>query len=151
MSRTVAVPGWKRPRGYSNGVAARGELVFVAGQVGWDAQERIVSETFVPQFAQAMENVRAVLDAAGAKPEHLVRVTIYVTDRSMYERDAAAVGQEWRRVLGKVYPAMTLVEVAGLLEHGALVEVEATAVIPEQTSHVSAERTKGQRQGSTPS
>jgi enamine deaminase RidA (YjgF/YER057c/UK114 family) len=131
MSRTVAVPGWKRPRGYSNGVAARGELVFVAGQVGWDAEERIVSDAFAPQFAQAIANVRAVLDAAGAKPEHLVRVTVYVTDRSMYERDAAAVGQEWRRVLGRVFPAMTLVEVAGLLERGALVEVEATAVIPD--------------------
>lgn len=129
MSRTIAVPGWKRPRGYSNGVAAHGELLFIAGQVGWDAEERMVSDRFVPQFAQAIENVRAVLDAAGANPEHLVRVTIYVTDKSMYEKDAAAVGQEWRRVLGKVYPAMTLVEVARLLERGALVEVEATAVI----------------------
>ena len=130
MSRIIDVPGWKRPRGYSNAVAARGELVFVAGQVGWDAEERMVSDGFVPQFAQALENVRAVLEAAGAKPEHLVRVTVYVTDRSAYQEEMASVGAEWRRVLGRVYPAMTLVEVSRLLEHGALVEVEATAVIP---------------------
>lgn len=132
MSRTVVVPGWKRPRGYANGIAARGELLFIAGQVGWDADEQMVSDAFVPQFAQALENVRAVLEAAGAKPEHLVRVTLYVTDKDVYEREAQSIGQEWRRVLGKVYPAMTLVEVSRLLEHGALVEVEATAVIPEQ-------------------
>jgi enamine deaminase RidA (YjgF/YER057c/UK114 family) len=131
MSRIVEVPGWKRPRGYSNGVVARGQLLFVAGQVGWDPDERMVPGGFVPQLARALENVRAVLEAGGARPEHLARVTLYVTDRSMYEREAARVGEEWRRVLGRVYPAMTLVEVAGLLEPGALVEVEATAVIPD--------------------
>jgi enamine deaminase RidA (YjgF/YER057c/UK114 family) len=130
MSRIIEVPGWKRPRGYSNGIAARGELVFVAGQVGWDAEERMVSDAFVPQLRQALENVRAILEAAGARPEHLVRVTLYVTDKDTYEREAASVGEEWRRVLGRVYPAMTLVEVSRLLEKGALVEVEATAVIP---------------------
>lgn len=130
-SRTIVVPGWKRPRGYSNGIAARGELLFIAGQVGWDAEETMVSDAFVPQFARALENVRAVLDAAGAKPEHLVRVTVYVTDKDLYERETSSLGQEWRRVLGKVYPAMTLVEVSRLLERGALVEVEGTAVIPE--------------------
>lgn len=132
MSRTIVVPGWKRPRGYSNGIAARGELLFIAGQVGWDAEEKMVSDAFVPQFARALENVRAVLDAAGSKPGHLVRVTVYVTDKDLYERETPSLGQEWRRVLGKVYPAMTLVEVSRLLERGALVEVEATAVIPEQ-------------------
>ena len=130
MSRIIEVPGWKRPSGYSNGIAARGELVFVAGQVGWDAEERLVSDAFLPQFPQALENVRAVLEAAGAKPEHLVRVTVYVTEKAPYRRELAAVGAAWRRVLGRVYPAMTLVEVAALLEEGALVEVEATAVIP---------------------
>ena len=130
MSRIVEVPGWKRPRGYSNGIMARGELVFVAGQVGWDSQEKIVSEAFVPQFARALENVRAVLEAAGARPEHLVRVTVYVTDKAAYLSETAAVGAEWRRVLGRVFPAMTLVQVAGLIEEGALVEIEATAVIP---------------------
>ncbi len=131
MARVIEVPGWKRPRGYANGIAARGELLFIAGQVGWDGEERMVSDAFVPQFARALENVRAVLEAAGARPEHLARVTVYVTDKDVYEREAASVGQEWRRVLGRVYPAMTLVEVSRLLEKGALVEVEATAVLPE--------------------
>ncbi len=132
MSRVIEVPGWNRPRGYSNGVAARGELLFIAGQVGWDGEERMVSDAFVPQFARALENVRAVLEAGGAQPQHLVRVTVYVTDKDVYERNAADVGREWRRVLGRVYPAMTLVEVSRLLEKGALVEVEATAVIPDE-------------------
>ncbi len=133
MSRIIEVPGWKRPRGYSNGIVARGQLLFIAGQVGWDAEEKMVSDAFVPQFAKALENVRAVLDAAGARPEHLARVTVYVTDKEVYEREAATVGQEWRRVLGRTYPAMTLVEVSRLLEKRALVEIEATAVIPEPT------------------
>ncbi len=132
MPRVIEVSGWKRPRGYSNGIAAQGELVFIAGQVGWDAEERMVSTEFVPQFAQALKNVVAVLASAGARPEHLVRVTVYVTDKDAYERDAAKVGEEWRRVLGRVYPAMTLVEVSRLLEQGAMVEVEATAVIPRE-------------------
>lgn len=130
MARTIEVPGWKRPSGYSNGVAARGELLFVAGQVAWDENERMVSPDFVPQFARALENVKAILDAAGARPEHLVRVTVYVTDVREYAAATRAVGAEWRRVLGKVFPAMTLVQVAALLEEGAKVEVEATAVIP---------------------
>ena len=132
MPRTIAVPGWKRPRGYSSGVAAKGELVFVAGQVGWDAEERLVSTEFLPQLARALENVKAVLDAAGALPEHLTRVTLYLTDAREYLAAAAAVGAEWRRVLGKVFPAMTAIQVAALLEEGAKVEIEATAVIPER-------------------
>lgn len=132
MPRTIEVPGWKRPPGYANGVAARGELVFVAGQVGWDPEERLVSPEFVPQLARALENVKAVLAAGGAKPEHLVRVTIYVTDTREYLAARREVGAEWRRVLGKVFPAMTLVQVAALLEEGAKVEVEATAVVPER-------------------
>ncbi len=130
MPRTIEVPGWRRPSGYANGVTARGELVFVAGQVGWDPEERLVSPEFVPQFARALENVKAVLAAAGAAPEHLVRVTVYVTDTRDYVAARQVVGAEWRRVLGKVFPAMTLVQVAALLEEGARVEVEATAVIP---------------------
>jgi enamine deaminase RidA (YjgF/YER057c/UK114 family) len=130
MSRTIEVPGWRRPRGYSSGIAARGELVFVAGQVGWDAEERLVSREFLPQLARALENVKAVLEAGGAKPEHLARVTIYVTDTRDYLAQSKAVGEAWRRVLGKVFPAMTLVQVAALLEDGARVEIEATAVIP---------------------
>lgn len=130
MHRTIEVPGWKRPRGYSSGIAAKGELLFVAGQVGWDAEERLVSSEFVPQFARALENVKAVLEAAGARPEHLTRVTLYLTDARDYLTNAQAVGVEWRRILGKVYPAMTGIQVAALLEAGARVEIEATAVIP---------------------
>ena len=86
MSRSVVeVPGWKRPRGYANGIVATGRMVFVAGQIGWDAEEKLVSDDFAAQFGKALENVRAVLDAAGAKPEHLARVTIYVTDKTVYK------------------------------------------------------------------
>ncbi len=130
MSRSIDVPGWKRPRGYSNGVVAKGEILFVAGQIGWDHEEKLVSDEFLPQFSKALENVKAVLDAAGAKPEHLARVTIYVTDKTVYLAAAAQIGDEWRRILGKVFPAMALLQVADLLEDGALVEIEATAVIP---------------------
>lgn len=130
MSRSIDVPGWKRPRGYSNGIVAKGEILFVAGQIGWDHEEKLVSDEFLPQFSKALENVKAVLDAAGAKPEHLARVTIYVTDKTVYLAAAAQIGDEWRRILGKVFPAMALLQVADLLEDGALVEIEATAVIP---------------------
>ena len=130
MSRSIDVPGWKRPRGYSNGIVTKGEILFVAGQIGWDHEEKLVSDEFLPQFSKALENVKAVLDAAGAKPEHLARVTIYVTDKTVYLAAAAQIGDEWRRILGKVFPAMALLQVADLLEDGALVEIEATAVIP---------------------
>jgi enamine deaminase RidA (YjgF/YER057c/UK114 family) len=130
MSRSVEVPGWPRPRGYSNAIAARGETIFLAGQIGWGIDGKLVSDEFVPQFEKALENVRAVLDASGDKPEHVVRVTIYVTDKTVYAASTAKVGDAWRRLLGKVFPAMTLVQVADLLEEGALVEIEATAVIP---------------------
>ncbi len=127
--RIVEVPGWKRPSGYANGVVAKGEVLFIAGQIGWDADEKLVSEEFVPQFAKALENVKAVLDAANATPERLARVTIYVTDKTVYRAHAREIGEHWRRVLGKVFPAMSLVQVADLLEEGALVEIEATAVL----------------------
>ena len=126
----VELPGFPRPSGYSNGVVAKGELLFIAGQIGWDAEQKLVSDELVPQFGRALENIKAVLDAAGAKPENLVRVTIYVTDKTVYRAATAKIGEEWRRVLGKIFPAMSLVQVADLLEDGALVEVEATAVIP---------------------
>ncbi|HIG85552.1 MAG TPA: RidA family protein [Planctomycetes bacterium] len=123
--------GWPRPSGYSNGVlvADAGSLLFIAGQVGWDIQERM-KEGFLPQFRQALENISAVLEEAGGKPEHLVRVTIYVTDRAAYMGVLAEVGVAWRAVLGEVWPAMSLVEVQGLLEQGAVLEIEATAALP---------------------
>ena len=130
MSRIVQPDGWKRPRGYSNGVAARGEQIFVAGQIGWNEREELVSADFVEQTAQALRNVVAVLEAAGASAEHLVRMTWYVTDKREYASRAKEIGEAYREIIGAVYPAMTLVQVADLLEDGAKVEIEATAIVP---------------------
>jgi enamine deaminase RidA (YjgF/YER057c/UK114 family) len=129
----VQPSGWKAPRGYSNGVAVHGasKLVFVAGQIGWDAEQKIVgARDFAAQFARALENVVAVVRAAGGEPQHLVRLTIYVTDKRQYLAATGAIGTAWRAQLGKHFPAMALVEVAGLLEPDALVEIEATAALP---------------------
>ena len=128
--KTIQPDGWPRPKGYSNGVVAEGKLLFIAGQIGWDASEKLVSDELAPQFEKALENVKAVLTAAGGAPEHLARVTIYVTDKTEYRENTRKIGEAWRRVLGSVYPAMSLVQVADLLEDGALVEIEATAVLP---------------------
>ncbi len=124
-------PGWKRPRGYSNGVAARGRLIFVAGQVGWNADERFESADLVGQARQALRNVVAVLAAAGARPEHVCRMTWYLADRHEYAASLEALGAVYREVMGRAFPAMTAVEVAGFVEEGARVEIEATAVIPD--------------------
>lgn len=124
-------PGWKRPKGYSNGVAASGRLVFVAGQVGWNADERFESDVFADQFRQALINVVAVLHEAGAGPEHLVRMTMYFTDKREYLDQLAAVGAAYRATIGRNYPAMAAVEVSALMEDRARVEIEATAVVPE--------------------
>lgn len=122
-----------KPKGYSNGVlAAPGRVLFIAGQVGWDGEQRIVSESFVAQFDQALSNVVAVLTAAGGRPEHICRMTMYVADKEEYAREVREVGARYRARMGKNYPAMSLVEVSALLEEGAKVELEATAVIPEQ-------------------
>ena len=129
--KLVQPEGWPRPKGYSNGVLAEGKVLFIAGQIGWDTNEKLVSDELVPQFAKALENVAAVLAAAGGKPEQLARVTIYVTDKTEYKRCTHAIGEAWRRVLGKVFPAMSLVQVADLLEDGALVEIEGLAVLPD--------------------
>lgn len=121
---------WAAPKGFANGIAAEGRLVFVAGQVGWNAGQQFESDDFVAQVEQALANIVAVLGEAGAKPEHLVRLTWYVTDRREYLARLRDVGQAYRRVIGRHYPAMTLVQVAALLEGRAKVEIEATAVIP---------------------
>lgn len=122
--------GWLPPQGYSNGVAATpGRLLFVAGQIGWDAQHRLVSELLVGQFRQALVNVLSVVRAAGGRPTNIARLTIYVTDRSAYVGARKQLGRDWRDLMGTHYPAMTLLEVKGLLEPGALVELEATAVL----------------------
>jgi enamine deaminase RidA (YjgF/YER057c/UK114 family) len=122
--------GWPRPVGYANGVVARGRLVFVAGQVGWDTTGRLAGG-LVPQVQQALENIVAVLRAGGAEPRHLVRLTWYVLDREAYRSARAEIGRVYREVIGPTYPAMALVQVAGLLEDRALVEIEATAVVPD--------------------
>jgi len=122
-------PGWARPRGYSNGVVADGRQVFVAGQIGWDAQQRIVSDDFAAQVRQALANVVAVLACAGAKPEHIARMTWYVTSRDEYNAALTDIGAVYREIMGRHYPAMSVIVVAGLLESRAKVEIEATAVV----------------------
>lgn len=129
-ARTILPPGWPRPKGYSNGVAARGEVLAIAGMIGWDAQERLVSPEFLPQFRQALDNVRAVVEAAGGAPEHIISLTIYVTDKQLYCAALAEVGAAYRAVLGRTFPTMALVQVADLLEPGALVEIQGLAVLP---------------------
>ncbi len=128
---TLQPPGWKRPRGYANGVVARGRLVFVAGQVGWNAEERFETEDFVGQARQALRNVLAVLAEAGAGPEHICRMTWYVADRHEYAASLGELGVAYREVVGKHFPAMTAVQVAGFVEEGAKLEIEVSAVIPD--------------------
>lgn len=123
---------WKRPSGFANGVVAEGRLFFVAGQIGWDPQQHLVSDDFAPQAVQALRNIETILQSGGARPEHVVRMTWYVTDKHAYNGAVQVVGAAYREMFGTHYPAMTLVEVADLLEEGALVEIEATAVIPNQ-------------------
>jgi enamine deaminase RidA (YjgF/YER057c/UK114 family) len=130
MPRTVEVPGWPRPRGYANGMAARGELLAIAGEIGWDEHEQIVADEFAPQFRQALANVVAVVEAAGGKPSDLISLTLYVTDKREYLAAIAEVGQIYRAVLGKHFPTMALVEVAALLEDRAKVEIQGLAVLP---------------------
>ncbi len=129
---TVEPAGWKTPRGYSNGilVPAGAQLLFVAGQIGWDAEQRLVSGDLVGQFEQALANVIQVVHAAGGWPDQIARLTIYVVDRQAYLQSTRALGEVYRRLMGNHYPAMSLVEVSALLEEGALVEIEATAAIP---------------------
>jgi enamine deaminase RidA (YjgF/YER057c/UK114 family) len=124
-------PGWPQPRGYSNGVAARGTIVAVAGQVGWDGQCRFQSDDFAAQTRQALANVVAVLAEAGARPEHIVRMTWYVTSKAEYLAAGKAVGAAYREIIGRHYPPMTAVEVSALIEDRAKVEIEVTAVIPD--------------------
>lgn len=118
-----------RPRGYSHGMKGSGQVLFVAGQVGWDREGRIVSGDFVEQFAQALDNVLQVVKAAGGGPESVARMVAYVTDKDEYRRCAKGLGEAWRRRMGRHYPAMVLVEVKALLEDGAKVELEATAIL----------------------
>ncbi len=131
MSHRLLQPaGWPRPRGYANGVSATGRTIFVAGQIGWDEQQRLAGDDLVSQARQALRNIVAVLAEDDARPEHLVRLTWYVTDRAAYLHASAALGAAYRDVIGRHFPAMTAVEVSALMEPGAVVEIEATAVVP---------------------
>lgn len=124
-------PGWKAPKGYANGIAARGTLVFVGGQIGWNAQQEFTTDDFVGQVRQALANVKAVLAEAGARPDDIVRMTWYVTDRDEYLSGLRELGAAYREVIGRHFPAMTAVEVSALVEPRAKVEIEATAVIAD--------------------
>lgn len=132
MKNTLLQPeGWVTPKGYANGMAARGTMVFTGGQIGWNAQQQFESDDFIAQTKQTLLNVRAVLEAGGAGPEHLVRLTWYVTDRNEYNSRLKELGAVYREVLGKNFPAMACLQVAGLMEERAKVEIEATAVVPD--------------------
>jgi enamine deaminase RidA (YjgF/YER057c/UK114 family) len=131
MKQVLHPAKWAPPIGYSNGLAATpGRLVFVAGQIGWNAEQRFETSDLAAQFAQALENIVAVLAEAGANPEHICRMTAYCTDKTEYLQARPEIGRAWRRVIGKHFPAMTMVFVTGLLDEGARIELEATAVIP---------------------
>ena len=124
---------WRPTRGFSSGVAVSGRQVFVAGQIGWDANQEIVADDLVAQVEQALRNIVEVLAEADARPEHVVRLTWYVTDRQEYLARSSDVGHAYRRVMGRHFPAMTLVQVVALVEDRAKVEIEATAVVPTST------------------
>jgi len=135
-ARVLLPPGWAAPVGYADGIAVTpGRIVFVAGQVGWDAQHVFRSEELVPQFAQALENIVAVLAEANALPRHICRMTGYCTDKPAYLAGRRELGAIWRRLIGRHYPAMTMIFVSDLLDAPGKIELEATAVIPaEETS-----------------
>ena len=123
--------GWVAPKGYSNGIAARGRSVVIGGQIGWDSQCRFHTSDFAEQAKQALQNIVAVLGEAGGRPEHIIRMTWYVIDKREYLAAYPQLGVAYREVIGRTFPAMTAVQVAGLMEDAARVEIEATAVIPD--------------------
>jgi enamine deaminase RidA (YjgF/YER057c/UK114 family) len=127
--KVLQPPGWPRPKGYSNGIAARGEMVFLAGIVGWDSAGRFPSG-LVAQFRQALENIVTILAEADARPEHIVRMTWFITSRDDYVAHAREIGAAYREIIGRHFPAMAVVQVVALMEAEAEVEIEATAVLP---------------------
>ena len=132
MSHKILQPDtWPRPRGYANGVAARGRQLFIAGQIGWNERGELAGSDLATQARQALRNIVTILVAGGAKPEHLVRLTWFVTNRQAYLDAAKPLGEAYREVIGAHFPAMTAVEVSALMEPGAVVEIEATAVVPD--------------------
>jgi enamine deaminase RidA (YjgF/YER057c/UK114 family) len=132
---TLQPAEWPRPKGYANGMAARGRMIFISGQIGWDERGEFTSDSLNEQVKQALRNIVRVLKEANAQPRHLVRLTWYVLSREAYVREAREIGTGYREVIGKHFPAMSVVEVRGLVEQRALVEIEATAVIPDDEAH----------------
>jgi enamine deaminase RidA (YjgF/YER057c/UK114 family) len=130
FAEVVHPEGWPRPSGYANGVIAEGRFLAISGQIGWNERNELVADDFLEQARQALQNIVAVLRAAGGGPEHLIRLTWYITDKAEYRDSLRALGQSYREIVGEHYPAMALVQVAALLEEGAKVEIEATAVLP---------------------
>jgi enamine deaminase RidA (YjgF/YER057c/UK114 family) len=131
IHRILLPGGWPRPKGYANGIAAKGRFVLTGGVVGWDADERFVEDTLAGQFRQILLNTLAILAEGGAGPEHVVRMTWYVTSVADYRESLAEIGAAWREHMGRNYPAMAVVEVAALVEPAARIEIETTAVVPE--------------------
>jgi enamine deaminase RidA (YjgF/YER057c/UK114 family) len=128
--QSLLPPGWNRPRGYANGISASGRMIFTAGVVGWDAEERFVAPDLAGQFRQVLVNTLAILAEGGAGPEHIVRMTWYITSRDEYLADIAEIGAAYRELIGRNYPAMAVVEVTALVEAQAKVEIETIAVVP---------------------
>ena len=128
--RTLQPEGWPRPRGYANGIEAEGRLVFVAGQIGWDEAGKFRTSAFAEQFRQALLNTLAVLKEASAGPEHIARMTWFITSRDEYMASLSELGAAWKELMGRNYPAMAVVIVAGLVEPDAKIEIETTAVVP---------------------
>ena len=129
--RALLPPGWPRPKGYSNGISVSGRTIYTAGVIGWDAEERIVAPDLAGQLRQVLENTLAILAEDDAGPEHVVRMTWYVTDLDEYRASLPAIGAAWRDTMGRNFPAIAVVGVTGLVEHGAKIEVETIAVVPE--------------------
>ena len=129
--KALLPPGWPRPKGYANGISAQGRTIFTAGVVGWDDKQKFAAPDLAGQFRQVLENILAILAVDGAGPEHIVRMTCYVTDIHAYRSSVKEIGAAWRELLGRNFPAMAVVEVAALVEPEARIEIEATAMVPE--------------------
>jgi len=129
--KDLCPPGWPRPKGYSNAMAARGRIVFTAGVIGWNERQEFVEKTLAGQFAQTLRNIVAILECDGASPKNIARMTCYVTSIDEYLQSAREIGAAWKEIIGPHYPAMALVEVVRLVEPEAKIEIEATAVVPE--------------------
>ncbi|WP_425408420.1 RidA family protein [Hyphococcus sp.] len=132
MRRVLQPKGWPRPKGYANGVSAEGRMVFTAGVVGWNAKEEFVEETLAGQFRQALSNIKAILKEGGARPEHIVRMTCYVSSCTEYSSSLTEIGAAWRDIFGKVFPCMSVIEVSRFVEPKAKIEIETTAVVPHE-------------------